>query len=227
MVYSLAYRRPERVSRNSFASSSSGESKQKSIHDSVRSGSSGMSHGIPEALSFDRIIAGGVCPVSLSYYAMSQLIGAQPCTVRDFMNFLKYIELSAENLQFYLWFRDYSKRFEELPGGEKALSPKWTGDNNNGNGEVRIGPKANKTEATVIFKGTEFASDPKIDEYEKTGSNPFFTPPRTPTSLGPRDGGESFDTCEDSLATAKLDHTRRADCAFEGAGLKWKPCEFC
>jgi hypothetical protein len=64
MVYSLAYRRPEHVSRASSAASISGETKQKSIHDSVHSGSSGMSHGIPEALSFDRIIAGGVCPVS-------------------------------------------------------------------------------------------------------------------------------------------------------------------
>jgi hypothetical protein len=64
MVYTLAYRRPERVSRSSSAASISGETKQKSIHDSIKSGSSGMSHGIPEALSFDRIIAGGVCPVS-------------------------------------------------------------------------------------------------------------------------------------------------------------------
>jgi hypothetical protein len=63
MVYSLAYRRPERISRPSSAASISGETKQKSIHDSIKSGSSGMSHGIPEALSFDRIIAGGVCPV--------------------------------------------------------------------------------------------------------------------------------------------------------------------
>jgi hypothetical protein len=43
------------------------------------------------------------------------------------MNFLKYIELSAENLQFFLWYRDYSKRFNELPASEKALSPEWTG----------------------------------------------------------------------------------------------------
>jgi hypothetical protein len=63
MVYSLAYRRPERVARSSSAASLSGETKQRSIHDSIHSGSSGMSHGIPEALSFDRIIAGGVCPV--------------------------------------------------------------------------------------------------------------------------------------------------------------------
>lgn len=65
MVYNLSYRRPQRQVRSSNESVS-GEHKQLSIHESVRSGSSGMSHGIPEALSFDRIIAGGVCPVSLA-----------------------------------------------------------------------------------------------------------------------------------------------------------------
>lgn len=64
MVYNLTYRRPERVSPASSAASFTGETKQRSIHESTHSGSSGMSHGIPEALSFDRIIAGGVCPVS-------------------------------------------------------------------------------------------------------------------------------------------------------------------
>jgi hypothetical protein len=62
MVYSLAYRRPSRVSSRE---SLSGAEKQKSIDESIKSGSSGMSHGIPDALSFDRIIAGGVCPVSI------------------------------------------------------------------------------------------------------------------------------------------------------------------
>lgn len=63
MVYNLTYRRPQKHAASS-SESVSGEHKQLSIHESVRSGSSGMSHGIPEALSFDRIIAGGVCPVS-------------------------------------------------------------------------------------------------------------------------------------------------------------------
>lgn len=67
MVYNLTYRRPQRQQNRSSSESVTGEHKQLSIHESVRSGSSGMSHGIPEALSFDRIIAGGVCPVSILY----------------------------------------------------------------------------------------------------------------------------------------------------------------
>jgi hypothetical protein len=59
MVYPISYRRPAHVSRTSSARGSlSGNDKQKSIDESVRSGSSGMS------LSFDRIISGGTCPVS-------------------------------------------------------------------------------------------------------------------------------------------------------------------
>lgn len=63
MVYSLSYRRPERAPRPGTASSTNTEDKRKSINASIKSGSSGMSHGIPEALSFDTIIAGGACPV--------------------------------------------------------------------------------------------------------------------------------------------------------------------
>ncbi|KAK6437152.1 hypothetical protein LTR95_006647, partial [Oleoguttula sp. CCFEE 5521] len=89
MVYSLTYRRPSHVPSSSSSSINSDEKQRRS---SLESGSSGLSTGIPEALSFDKIISGGVCP---------------PCTTRDFMNYLKYIEYSAENLQFFLWYRDY------------------------------------------------------------------------------------------------------------------------
>lgn len=66
MVYSLKYRRPSHASRTSVKDSLSGEAKQASINESVQSDRSAMSNGIPEALSFDRIIAGGVCPVSVN-----------------------------------------------------------------------------------------------------------------------------------------------------------------
>lgn len=114
MVYSLTYRRPSKVT--SSGESLNGEEKQNSINESVNSGSSCMSNGIPEALSFDRIISNGVCPVSVTIamllvHADTRSIFSaptdtdlfwQPCTTRDFMNYLKYIEYSAENLQFFL-----------------------------------------------------------------------------------------------------------------------------
>jgi hypothetical protein len=139
------------------------------------------------------------------------------------MNFLKYIELSAENLQFYLWYRDYSKRFSELPASERALSPEWTGDKNVP--EPKTAPKTVNADAAAILANSDFANDPKAEESEKGGSNPFFTPPRTPTSVE-RQEGNSFDSNDDSLSTGRVDHSKRADGAFESAGLKWKPCEF-
>ena len=63
MVYTLAYRRPPHIS--SARASLSGDEKTQSIGEStLNSQGSGISNGIPEALSFDRIIGGGTCPVS-------------------------------------------------------------------------------------------------------------------------------------------------------------------
>ncbi|KAF1963015.1 hypothetical protein CC80DRAFT_530889 [Byssothecium circinans] len=208
MVYTLAYRRPSPVSPPSTSTRGSidGAQKQKSIDESISSNGSGMSHGIPDALSFDRIISGGTCP---------------PCTTRDFMNYLKYIELSAENLQFYLWFRSYSKRFNELSASDKALSPEWMPERAESDTPNR--PKRVSPETAAIFKGTDFAAEPKLKEMQK--ENPFLeTPPRTPNSDAKREGTESLDSYHDSPGSkAKTDHTERATAAFESAGLKWEP----
>lgn len=58
MVYSLTYRRPSRAT--SSGDSINGDQKP----ESYTSGSSGVSAGIPDALSFDNIINNGTCPVS-------------------------------------------------------------------------------------------------------------------------------------------------------------------
>lgn len=63
MVYSITYRRPSHV--DSASRSLNGDEKVMSIDESVRSGSTTLPGGIPDALAFDRIIAGGTCPVSL------------------------------------------------------------------------------------------------------------------------------------------------------------------
>ncbi len=61
MVLSLSYRRPAYVasSRTSLDSEKSGPV------ESVTSSTSSCPYGIPDALSFDKIIEGGTCPVSL------------------------------------------------------------------------------------------------------------------------------------------------------------------
>lgn len=157
MVLSLSYRRPEFVHKpdelrpSSRATTNSTDTDDSGISDekagtSVKSGHSGMSRGIPSALSFDKIIDGGTCP---------------PCTVRDFMNYLIYIERAAENLQFFLWLRDYKTRFEGASTADLALAPEWTQAKED---EVTVRLQKEHTDkvrkepeaAVKIFKGTDF-----------------------------------------------------------------------
>ena len=44
------------------------------------------------------------------------------------MGYLLYVAHDAENLQFYLWFQDYSRRFFAASRAEQALSPLWNDD---------------------------------------------------------------------------------------------------
>lgn len=245
MVYSLAYRRPPHV--DSSRSSINEEAKTRSIVGSVHSGSSGMSFGIPNALSFDNIITGGTCPVSSSLVKKSRQddgadIGIQPCTTRDFMNYLIYIEYAAENLQFYLWHRDYVKRFSALPPNERALAPEWTVEQ--AEAELLVnqtttatGPKIISREAAAVFKGTDFApstaiiAPPTPSMVDLKNSDPFNTPPRTPTadlaaegrnSPAPSDLGWGED---ESIRVPAKSYQKRAACAFAEADLKWQPCK--
>jgi hypothetical protein len=68
MVYSLSYRRPPQVPfGHSSVLSSDGYNNSSN---SIVSGTSGLSVGIPDALAFDKIINGGTCPVSTSTFSL-------------------------------------------------------------------------------------------------------------------------------------------------------------
>jgi len=86
----------------------------------------------------------------------------QPCTIRDFMNYLLYIERSAENLQFFLWYRDYVRRFAAAKTADLALAPEWTQAMED-EAAVRVKKehadkvrKAPRGGAAGIFHGTDF-----------------------------------------------------------------------
>ncbi|QSZ33286.1 hypothetical protein DSL72_002874 [Monilinia vaccinii-corymbosi] len=64
-------------------------------------------------------------PPGLTFEDVMENRSLPPCSLSDFMDFLVYIEHDAENLQFYLWYKDYVRRFEALPDHEKKLSPEW------------------------------------------------------------------------------------------------------
>ena len=152
------------------------------------------------------------------------------------MNFLLYIENSAENLQFYLWYRDYVKRFDQLPESEKRLSPEWvpeqpkrktlaakmTSDSNMSPEEKR---RANQ-EVAAALKGTDFDSKVKLTVTE-VGANPFNTPPRTP--MDDKDSAmastvywsENASTLQSGTGTS---HTQKTADAFETAKT-FQPCK--
>ncbi|KAG8527980.1 uncharacterized protein KY384_006896 [Bacidia gigantensis] len=65
---------------------------------------------IPPELSFEMVVSNRALP---------------PCSLADFMSYLSYVSYDTENLQFYLWFQSYTKRFFEAPKGDQALSPPW------------------------------------------------------------------------------------------------------
>ncbi|KAI1747483.1 hypothetical protein F4782DRAFT_552058 [Xylaria castorea] len=194
----LNYRRPVYVEKEiSRRIENNGEFDEKS-NASLKSGRGSTASGIPSALTFDKIVNGGTCP---------------PCTLRDFMNYLIYIEHSAENLQFFLWYRDYVKRFCEAPASETALAPEWTPAmeedaivkiQKDAAGKV----KKESPMAREIFKGTDFDKTPEMLRVESRG-DPFSTPP----------GSSAGDTISlsGSQATTYIGHTGDA---FSAAGVK-------
>ena len=147
------------------------------------------------------------------------------------MNYLIYIEHAAENLQFFLWYKDYSKRFNDLPANEKNLAPLWSaekeGDQQESKEVTQLQKQPISHEAAAAFKGTDFAPVANVRE----NKNPFNTPPRTPKgdaeSLAPSEAAwsEGASTLNVSRTTGGS-HQKQAAEAFETAELKWQPCEF-
>jgi L-rhamnose mutarotase len=137
-------------------------------------------------------------------------------TVRDFMNYLIFIEHSAENLQFFLWYRDYERRFRDADTSDKSLAPEWTQEMEdevlaNINKAVADNVKESP-EAAEIFKGTDFENPGDTAFY---ASDPFTTPPRTP------DCNDHGSTVYSSQATTF--HSQAQD-TYAAAGSK-QPCK--
>lgn len=137
------------------------------------------------------------------------------------MNYLKYIEHAAENLQFWLWYRDYAKRFSELPSNERCLAPEWTVEQAeaeliNQNAPAPA-PKNLRPETVAVLAGTDFALA------KSRRGNPFETPPGTPVEPT-RKPNPSVGTGEVDVSDDDSIHAKAAG-AFEKADLKWQPCK--
>jgi hypothetical protein len=113
------------------------------------------------------------------------------------MDYLVYVDHTAEHLQFFMWFRGYVKRFEALPASEKTLSPQWTRKDEMSALEewkkVRAATQKQQLDGTVkeVFKGTAMFGKEGPATVTHSGvpyagfgvGNPFVTPPVT--SHGP------------------------------------------
>lgn len=124
------------------------------------------------------------------------------------MNYLLYVERSAENLQFFLWHRDYERRFAAAKTADLSLAPEWTQameDNaimrikKDQAGKARKSPKG----TAAIFKGTDF--EKSIDSREE------LVTPVTPTDRSRSLASQAFasagvkDPCKPPLPPRHVD----------------------
>jgi hypothetical protein len=148
-------------------------------------------------------------------------------TVRDFMNYLIYVEHSAENLQFYLWYKDYVRRFSEAKTVDISLAPEWTQTMEDDTiARLRrdhVDRMKPEPQAAKIFKGTDFEK-PRSERRptETSGSNPFSTPPRTPYRESSDRESDYAGSTPVSSVPASSYRSQAAD-AFHHAGAK-QPC---
>ena len=141
------------------------------------------------------------------------------------MNYLLYVEHAAENLQFFLWIRDYIVRFSELPESLKILSPPVDVEKL----EVEppktpLTPKSASKNTAIIFKGTDFDA-PQVTTLEvscDSFESPLPSPAgEKPASITPWDDGTT------TLSGSRRTDTRQAVAnAFESADVKWQPCQY-
>ena len=149
-------------------------------------------------------------------------------TVRDFMNYLIYVEHDAENLQFYLWYKDYVKRFTALGARDAALAPEWTRPMQDDTvAKIRKDNfESRKTEpaAAEIFKGADFEKNvqPEMRGPDTNGVNPFNTPPRTPNQSNDQ---ESILSASHAPSTHASTYKSQAADAFQSADVRL-PCEY-
>jgi hypothetical protein len=131
------------------------------------------------------------------------------------MDYLVYKEHCAENLQFYLWFKDYEKRFNALPDRQRNLSPEWieptreVPDLTRGSSTRKEGKHEHKRSTS-----TQMMSETKRD---MNGVNFSFEDDKDGQNVKPDSMSYILDVSRTMPVTAEA-HTQ--------AGLKWQSCLF-
>lgn len=139
-------------------------------------------------------------------------------TIRDFMNYLIYVEYSAENLQFFLWYKEYILRFQDAQTSDKALAPEWTqamqDETLSKIKKATVEKTRSDLSAAHIFRGTDFEKRGEQQMFDN--KDPFTTPPRTAQS--------NCDASTIYSGSQTTSHRSQAQDAFAAVGAK-QPCK--
>jgi hypothetical protein len=134
--------------------------------------------------------------------------------------------MAPENLQFFLWYKDYEKRFNDTPNSETTLAPEWSEahaeDERRNYREKLKQPSSTKGDVKEVFKGTDFEDKPKTVDPSNADATPFDNPSNV-TSMDDRRGTV---TSEDGtyaptvgMSSLASNHTHTTAEAFEEAGM--------
>lgn len=151
------------------------------------------------------------------------------------MNYLKYIEHAAENLQFFLWLKDYTLRFKQLDPSQLALAKEWTMSPS----ETELLASTNAREKRKLdgspgvpnnasLGASTTSSDADLrDPNGKRAVSPFNAMARHDSQESGRtnfNGSEKSFTGYSATQATSLDYRLTAAAAFSSAGLV-PPCE--
>ena len=109
------------------------------------------------------------------------------------MAYLLYVSHDAENLQFYLWLQDYSRRFFASSRTEQALSPPWNDDAAQAVGQdscprlPHIKP-GRSTEFKVDFDINELFPQPMTEQQSFISGSASSNPARSVEVVNPQTG---------------------------------------
>jgi hypothetical protein len=140
------------------------------------------------------------------------------------MDYLVYIEHNAENLQFFLWFRDYERRFDALPEKEKALASEWVQESK----EVPTLAKDQEKEPKTGKRNTIAAM---MESGYDTKEAALFTEDKELARTIDRHTSvikENGSLASPSFTTSSVSGSTIAPTTAEAtaqAGLKWQPCK--
>lgn len=141
------------------------------------------------------------------------------------MDYLVYVEFNAENLQFYLWYKDYTKRFNALSENDKLLSKEWIPETKEIPDLSRDPEKLEKKKSrrglsTANILESGYAAKEAVMFSEDEPPLSPISPPMSPT-LGRHMSLTTSGTATPSVAGSST--PSNSDLASQ-SGMKWQPC---